>query len=61
MYHERSGAFPKLPDVFAVHGYLVLKNQPTSLGPPSGSRYIPKVGSWEGAVYFERGTTVTKV
>ena len=39
-------------------GYLAHKKLPPSLGPPYGSRQSPTVGSKEGVVSYERGTTV---
>ena len=44
---------------FNTQEYLAHKKQPTSLGPPEGPRHSPTVGSWVGAVSYERGTPIT--
>ena len=43
-----------------VQGYLAHKKHPTSLGPPYDPRHSPTVGSYEGAVSYERGTPVVR-
>ena len=39
-------------------GYLAHKKQLPPLGPPYGPKHIPAVGSYGGAVSYERGTPV---
>ena len=41
-----------------VQGYLAHKKRYPPLGPPSGPRHSPTVGSWGSAVSHERGTPV---
>ena len=40
-----------------VQGYLDHEKKPPPLGPPYDPRYNPSVGSYEGGVSYERGTT----
>ena len=44
--------------VSGLQGYLALKKQPTSLGPPWGPMHSPTAGSWVGAVSCERSIPV---
>jgi len=41
-----------------LQGYLAHKKTPNPLGPPEGPRHSPTVGSYGGAVSYERGTPV---
>jgi len=41
-----------------LQGYLAHKKRRPPLGPPQGPRHSPTVGSYVGAVSFERGTLV---
>ena len=54
---------PRVPDKvvptpYTLQGYLAHKKTPTPLGQPHDPRHSPNVGSWEGAVSYERGTPV---
>jgi hypothetical protein len=41
-----------------LQGYLTHKKPPPHLGPPQGPKHRPYVGSWEGTVFYKRGTPV---
>ena len=42
--------------LMAYRGTSPMRNSPPPLGPPYGPRHRPTVGSWGGAVSYERGT-----
>ena len=46
------------PCLARLQGYLAHKNPPTPLGPPSGPRHSPTVGSYGEQVSLERGAHV---
>ena len=46
-------------DPSAVQGYLAHEKRPPPLGPPGGPGHSLAVGSWGGALSYERGTPVT--
>ena len=43
-----------------LQGDLADNKTPTTLGPPKEHRHGPTVGSWVGAVSYERGTPVCR-
>ena len=47
-----------LDEIKKVQGYLAHKKHLPSLGPPYGPGHSPIVGSYGGAVSYERGTPV---
>ena len=44
--------------LMAYRGTSPMRNSPPPLGPPYGPRHRPTVGSWGGAVSYERGAPV---
>jgi hypothetical protein len=47
--------------VYRIQGYLAHKKQTTLPGPPKDPRHRPTVGSWGGALSYERGTPVLEI
>jgi len=60
VYEEKQVQNPGLAagNVPSLQGYLAHKKQRSTLGAPCAPRYSPTVGSWGGAVSYERGTPV---